>query len=129
MVLEIGIQKIYFVLHTLSSIIAAFLIIWLAVGSALQKTRLHKQIAYAMAASGIISLVFSLAYGFSFSLTLRGIHHTFGFISLGLSLVPFLVKHSKNRLHCNLAYMAAAFAVLSIITGIIAYWSVIASLF
>lgn len=112
--------------HLITAMVSAILIIVLAIQLHIKKFKFHKEIAYVMAATGILSLVFSYLIGITLSPgTMVGSHNIAGFASLGFSLLPLLIKARGNKTHCYLGYVAAFFAILSIITGFLAYGSVI----
>ncbi|GEM_PF-6816646 len=119
--------RLFFIGHAVASAISALLIIVLAAQLRLKRMQYHRQIAYAMAFFGVAGLLFSLLAGFRFTPDIYGAHNASGFVALGLSLAPMLVR-SKDGLHCKLAYAAAFFAVVATITGVLAYAPLIAGL-
>lgn len=131
-VLNLGLRRKLAFGHILTATIASILIIYLAVQFRLKKKEFHKEAAYLMAVFGILSLYYSLLYGFTlkFSLDLIDIHNISGFAALILSLVPMFVKPGgKNKLHCRIATASAVFAIISLITGIISYQHLIFRIF
>jgi hypothetical protein len=112
--------------HLITAVISALLIIVLAIQLKLKKFKFHRQIAYVMAATGILSLVFSYLIGIRLSFgNMVGLHNIVGFAALCLSLLPIFIKAKGGKLHCYIGYAAAFFAILSIITGFLAYGAVI----
>ncbi len=110
--------------HLITSMSASVLIIYLAVQFRLKQRAFHREAAYLMTIFGILSFYFAWKYGFAlqFSLNTADLHNIFGFLSLGLSLFPMILRPGgKLKLHCRIATTAAFFAILSIITGIMAY--------
>jgi len=125
---NLGYRQSIALAHMITAIVSAILIIYLAIQFRIKQKILHKEIAYLMAVFGILSLYFSFVYGFSLKISteMKDLHNIFGFIALGLSLIPIAVKPGgKYKLHCRLATVAALFAILSIITGFLAYTNLI----
>lgn len=124
----------FFWLHTLSSIIACVFIVYLSLSCRFKfyNKLIHKWLGISVGVLGLVSLVSSLFYGFSFDLRFEpsSVHVYAGFASLILSELPFLryvIKSSKW--HYRLGDFAAFFALVSLITGFIAYWSVLLGYF
>jgi predicted heme/steroid binding protein len=115
----------FFLIHFISSIISAILIIALSAQCFFKKMGYHKWIAITMVVFGIISFISSYLYGFilSIDLTMESLHNLFGFASLILSFLPFIIVYvfKKSSLHYKVSYLASFFAMLSIITGLVAY--------
>ncbi|MBD3312225.1 hypothetical protein GF352_02095 [archaeon] len=121
-----------FWVHTISSIIASILIIWLALSCLLKKIKGHKYISVLLLGVSIISLVSSMLYGFSInlSLTWANIHYLTGFASLILSLLPMIAFITKrDQWHYNFGYAAAVMVVVSLITGFVAFSGLMFSYF
>lgn len=121
-----------FWIHTISSVIASILIIWLALSCLLKRIKGHLIISLFLVLTSIVSLVSCMLYGFSLSLSLdwANIHYLTGFASLTLSLIPMLALITKNDVwHHRFGYAAAVLVVISLVTGLVAYWEVIASYF
>ncbi|MEM3399727.1 MAG: hypothetical protein QXP42_02760 [Candidatus Micrarchaeia archaeon] len=120
-----GMHRLYFVLHSITAVSAAILILYLGVQFSMRKPQYHKEIAYFMAIAGFVSLASSFLYGISFDINLRGLHNLLGFASFLLSLMPFITAYFGRQPHCALGYITAFLAVLSIISGFVAYWDVL----
>ena len=113
-----------FWLHTISSIIASILILWLAVACKIKRMKGHLIISIIMTIAGITSLVSSILYGFimDFSLNWPNIHYWTGFASLILSLIPMIALITKDdRWHPKVGYAAGLMAFIALITGFIAF--------
>lgn len=112
--------------HLITAVISALLIIVLAIQLHIRRFKFHRQIAYIMAATGILSLIFSYLIGISLSPgTMVGSHNIAGFASLGFSLLLLFIRAKGGKMHCYIGYIAAFFAILSIITGFLAYGAVL----
>lgn len=86
--------------------------------------RFHKHLSFLLVPTSIASLYGSLAFGFSFDLSPYGLHNLFGFAAFFASIIPFAIYISRKKLntyHCLPAYVAAIFAILALISGLIAY--------
>jgi len=109
----------YFLLHMITAVIAAVIIIYLSLACRLKKHNksLHKWLSITMALCGITSLVGSIGLGLSFD-----IHHVTGFIALILSLIPFARYILKTSIwHHTIGDLAAIFAAISLVSGFINY--------
>jgi threonine/homoserine efflux transporter RhtA len=129
---DIGNRQRIALAHIITSTIASILIIYLAIQLRVKQKFLHKEIAYLMGVFGILSFYFAWNYGFELKISTdpRDMHNLIGFLSLGLSLIPIFVKPGdKYRLHCRIATAAALFAILSIVSGIIAYQHMVSKIF
>ncbi len=116
---EIQLKMAFTPLHYLPATLSALLIIVLAL-----RGRSHRAFALAMACFGLLGLAGYISGGsFRFSpLDQHVLHSLLGLtaflLSIGLVLDRVFTARIKGRTHCRLGYMAAAFASLSLITGL-----------
>lgn len=121
----------WFLLHSICSVLAALLAIFLGISAFRKDFKHHRGAAFAMLVFALIGLLGSFFYGFSIDWTnifsASQLHSIFGFAALLCSLLPFLFR--KSRFHCWIAYLAAFLAALSILTGLLAYSAIIFAAF
>jgi len=118
----------WFVFHALTASAAFVLIVFLALQCRFRLAfRYHKHVSILMVLFGLASLAGSLGYGFilGLDLNLYQLHNLTGFASLFTSLGSFVLALFRKRflgLHIKLAYIAAVFAVLAMLTALVYYW-------
>lgn len=117
----------WFLVHSICSVLAALLAIILGISSWRRKFKHHKLLAWAMAFFAVIGLIGSFEYGIAFSLnnlfSAYQLHNLLGFAALFSSVLPFFFR--KSKFHCQVAYLAAFLAALSILSGFAAYYPLI----